>query len=525
VTAAATVGVRYPYRPHTRQQAFHASRAEEILYGGSAGGGKTDALIAAGVRLCVSVAGASVILFRRSYPEMEQLIVPRMLQRLGGIARYRGNLHVFEFPNGSLFRLGYLQSENDVTRYQGPEYQLILYDELTHFSRRQYTYMRSRLRSAGAVRDAMDVAGLKPRMMSATNPGGPGHGWVKRMFIDPSVGLPQDALFLGGIEEEQDEQGLLTLAFIPAKATDNPYLDQDDYQRKLSALDPILARALRDGDWDILEGVRFPQFRQALHVIRPEQLPLSLVGYPRAVGVDYGLTAPFCALWGARVGDTVVIYRELYARNLTAEQQAELILAAEAVDERTVQRPVPVALDPACWARQAQQVQPSLDPNLPALGSIAWWYRKVLGSAVAKANNDRLAGWHLVDHHLALDEVPGTGQWLPRLLIYSTCTNLIRTLPEIMRSPTRPEDAATDGDDHAPDALRYLLQKLVGGGIVRVAPDVGGVRLGSEGYRRTALDETLDVRLAEPGPLTPGQLVRAHAVRQQPGRPAGVTDN
>src|SRR5207342_722470 len=120
---------------------------------------------------------------------------------------------------GAVFRLGYLHSDTDVTRYQGPEYQLILWDELTHFTRRQYTYMRSRLRAAGPVRARLEELGWLPRMMSGTNPGGPGHDWVRRMFVDPSPG--PDAVFRGGIDPEQDHAGLRTMAYVPAKATDN----------------------------------------------------------------------------------------------------------------------------------------------------------------------------------------------------------------------------------------------------------------------------------------------------------------
>ncbi len=459
----------YPYQPHERQCAFHACTAEEVLYGGAAGGGKSDALLAAGVTLCLMVPGAKVILFRRTFPELEQEIIPRMLSRLQGVARYKSQDHVFLFPNGATFRLGYLERDQDVTRYQGPEYQLVLWDELTHFTRKQYTYMRSRLRMAGDVADQMRRHGWIPRMMAGTNPGGPGHGWVKAMFVDPSPG--RDYLFLGGIEKGQSTKGLRVLAYIPAKATDNPHLDIVSYTRNLESLDPVLARALRDGDWDILDGVRWPQFRRGVHVIEPEQLPVALAGYPLAMGVDYGLSDPFAAYWGALLPDNlVVVYRELYKAGLTAEQQAQLIRDVEAQGERALDRPVPVALDPSCWNRQSEGVIKPVDPDAPAEGSIAWFYRKHLGGSVVKARNDRVAGWQLFDHHLRVRD-----DGLPRLLIYSTCTNLIRTLPEQLRSTSNPEDINTHGEDHAVDALRYLLFKLVGGLNERAAPGGGPV--------------------------------------------------
>ncbi len=253
------------------------------------------------------------------------------------------------------------------------------------------------------------------------------------------------------------------------EATDNPHLDVEAYNRALNALDPLLARALRDGDWDILEGVRFNQFRRAVHVIDPEQLPIPMTGVPLGVGVDYGLAAPFCALWGAVFPDNlVVIYRELYQADLTPEQQAKLVKASERPGERTPGRPLPVALDPSCWQRPATTITKPIEPDAPAEGSIAWWYRRELGGAVRKAHNDRLGGWALVDRHLR-----PRGDGLPRLLVYSTCRNLIRTLPALQRSATHPEDIITSPkqDDHPADALRYLLQLLVGGGHDRTARD------------------------------------------------------
>ena len=450
-----------------RQQALHVCKAQEILFGGAAGPGKTEALIAAGVAFCLLIPGGKVILFRRTFPQLEMEIIPRMLARLPPhIAKYKSNGHVFEFHNGSTFRLGYLAGAKDHYNYQGVEVQLVLWDELTQFERYQYVYLRSRLRMAGSVADEMRKRNWVPRMISSSNPGGPGHGWVKRMFYDPSPG--KDRLFYGGIEPGESKKGLRWMAYLPAKATDNPFLDVEAYLTQLEALDPILRRAYMEGDWDILEGVRFPQFRRAVHVIDPGQLPVPLIGYPRAVGVDYGLQAPFAALWGALLPDNlVVVYRGLHAANLTAEQQAKLIIEAEGPGERIPSRPVPVALDPSCWARTANQIEKSFDPNLPARGSIAWWYRKQLGGAVVKANNDRIPGWHLVDHHLRVRE-----DGLPRILIYSTCLDIIRTLPEQQRSKMNPEDVDTKGDDHDSDALRYLLMQLLGGGHSRTAPDV-----------------------------------------------------
>ena len=524
---------KYPYTPHPKQRTMHECRAQEILFGGAAGPGKTDALIAAGIMWCLAVPGAKVFLFRRTYRQIEMEILPRMLARIPeGAAKYTNQGHVFTFSNGSTFRLGYLAVQKDLLNYQGVEATLILWDELTQFTRAQYTYLRSRLRVSGAVAKAMAKLGWAPSMISSSNPAGPGHGWVKRMFVDPSPG--PDQVFIGGIEEGEPAEGLRSMCYIPALASDNPYLDVKAYNRQLAGLDSVLRRAYMFGDWDVLQGVRFPDFRRAIHVIEPDhfrrvlQLPpgetMPLVQYPRVVGVDYGLSAPFAAVWLALLPDNLVVaYRELYATNLTAEQQARLILEAEEPGERTQQRPIPVALDPSTWARSHDQTAKSLDPNTPAQGSIAWWYRRVLGGAVTKADNDRIAGWHLIDHHMRV-----RADGLPRLLIMSNCKNLVRTLPEMQRSVQNPEDVGSSPkqDDHAVDSLRYGLLKLLGGGVSRVPPESPAV--GERDIERERRDTEFDVNLvnAERYAQQSAQRQRLAATRGISSRPAsGLTDS
>jgi len=367
---------------------------------------------------------------------------------------------------------------------------LALWDELTQFTRAQYTYIRSRLRVAGPAAVRMAELGWVPRMISSSNPTGPGHDWVKRMFVDPSPG--PDIVFEGGIAEGEDPAGLRTMAYIPALATDNPHLDQPAYARELAGLDPILRRALQFGDWDVLLGVRFSQFRRNLHVIEPDMVDVPLLGYPRGCGVDWGIAAPFCALWGVLLpGPTLYVYRELYGPNLTAQQQARLIRESEEPEERSQYRPLPIVLDPSCWIRSpSEPVVKNPNPNAPARGSIAWWYTQEFGGAVSKANNDRIGGWQLIDQGLLMQD-----NGLPGILISTMCPNLIRTLPAMLRSKTNPNDVATvpKQDDHAVDALRYLAQLMIGGGITRLPPESPAV--GEEQEEREAVDRRYDALL------------------------------
>lgn len=423
----------------------------------------TDALLAECVTLCLAVPNIKVILFRRTFGELEDEIIPRLQARIpDSIASYNSGKHQFKFHhNGAIFRLGYMERDADKYRYIGAEYQLIAWDELTQQLKGNYEFMKTRLRAAGQVAADLARLGTRPRMIASTNPGGRGHGWVKRMFLDPCA-FP-DTVF----ETPLFNGKTVTRAYYPARASDNPALDVEEYEKQLSGVDEMLRRAIMEGDWNVLEGARFSAFRKEVHTIPPGKAPIPIVGYPRAVGVDYGMKNPFAAVWGALMhDDLVVIYRELYRTELTPRQQAELIRDSEQEGERLPSRPIPIALDPACWARDPNSLQPANAAGAPQ-GSIAWHYQQVFGGQVVRARNDRLAGWSLVDQGLL---VRADG-W-PRLLIHQTCPNLIRVLPEQMRDKKNPEDVDTNGsEDHLPDAVRYLLFQLLKGGSDRTTPN------------------------------------------------------
>lgn len=462
-----TAAWQYQYSPNLKQLEMHqAWQADEILFGGAGGPGKTDAVLAAGVTQCLAVPNCKVLLIRRTHSELEDEIIPRLQMRLPPeIARWNGSQKRFRFRNGSIFRLGYLEREDHMYRYIGAEYVLIIWDELTQQLRKPYIFLRTRLRMAGQVAADMRRLGLKPRYLCTTNPGGRGHGWVKDMFVEPleqRTGIPIAAQWGKPFYDKSDRK---TRIYIPAKATDNPDLDIEAYMEQLNSLDPEMAAAIRDGDWNVLAGARFSVFRRGVHVIEPEELPVPIIGVPLAVGVDYGSQAPFCALWGARFpSGLIVVYRELYRTGLTPHEQASLIRSSERTGERIPGRPLPIALDPSTWTRDASQLVRSASPDEPPKGSIAWYYREIFGSSVIRARNERVAGWALVSDHLRIrpaDLLIPTA--MPRLLIYSTCTNLIRTLPALQRDDKYPEEVADHQEDHAPDALRYLLMQFAAG--------------------------------------------------------------
>jgi hypothetical protein len=448
------------YVAHPRQEVAHTTYADELLYGGAAGGGKSRFVRMEALALALEVPHSATLILRRSFADHNPAggMIPQYRMEIPkALGTYNAGDHIWTLRNGSTIELGYLARDADVINYQGAEYQLIILDEATQQTEFRFTYLKSRLRASGRIKDRMEELGYRPRIILTANPGGVGHAWVKGRFIDPA---PAEKVWRPAPTLEDPNPG--TRVFIPAKVTDNPSID-DGYINHLNGLDDDTRRMLRDGDWDVYQGQRFAAFRRDVHVIDPEDLPLPLGGIRRFMGVDYGLDAPFAALWGAVLpDDLIVIYRELYQAELTAEEQADMILASEAPGERDIARPITVALDKACWARSPHikstkspgtvSIGTLDDPEEPPPGSIAAAYRDKLGASLVKANNDRLASVGLVASKLRVRK-----DGLPRILIYSTCTNLIRTLPTLPRDPKRPEDVDTHAEDHAYDALRYLL--------------------------------------------------------------------
>jgi hypothetical protein len=445
--------VVYDYEPHPKQAQAHAIHVDELMYGGSAGGGKSRFGRAEAVLACMQVPGLAAIIFRRTFPDLNRSVVGPLLEEIPQeLGYYHRSDHKWYFTNGSTLELGHLQSAKDLDKYQGAELQLIVFEEATHFTEHQFRYLKSRLRAAGKVKARMEELGIRPRMILTANPGGVGHHWVKNRFVDPA---PPLTVFRAKPSKKQPNPP--TRCYVPARVSDNPSVD-DGYVDNLHSLPENLRKALLDGNWDVLDGVRFPSFSRDVHVIEPGMLPIPHFGYQRAVGIDYGSSAPFVALWGAKLSDDlVVIYREVDGKGLTPRQQAELIRDSEAPDERMPGRPLPLVLDPSMWARSINNPLAVASGDTPPPGSIASYYHEVFGSAVSKARNDRIGGWALVEEQLRVRD-----DGLPRLLIHSTCVNLIKTLPAVPRDRKNPDDVDTTSDDHWADAARYLLMELIG---------------------------------------------------------------
>lgn len=401
--------------PNPKQEAFFLAEAKHIAYGGARGGGKSWAMRRKFVLLAFRYEGLRLLLLRRTLPELYENHVLPLEAELHGAVNYVSSQRAFVFPNGSRIKLGYCDREADVFQYQGQEYDVIGLEEATHFTESQMQFLTTCNRSVRSD--------FSPRMYYTCNPGGVGHAWVKRLFIDRSY---------RNSEKPED------YVFIPAKVTDNPILlaNNPQYLKTLENLPENLRKAYLDGNWDVLEGQYFQEFDRSAHVIQPAGLPKE---WKRFRAMDWGYNDPCCVLWFAVAPEgKLFVYRELYLRKTLSSEIAKRVLSLSEGE-----RIAYTVASPDAWQQRGLK---------GAEGTcIAEVFAKN-GVPLIAADNARVPGWQRVREYLARGD-DGT----PNLRIFETCKNLIRTLPALTYDAHDPEDVSDNCEDHAPEALRYGL--------------------------------------------------------------------
>lgn len=422
------------FRPnHGPQTDFLAANEREVFYGGARGGGKTYSLLIAPLRF-VDKPTSRALLIRRSMPELRDVIfqTQQLYPKAVPGAKFKTQENTWHFPSGARIEFGYCENLTDVLRYQGQSYSWIGVDELPQYeSPDVWHFLRSSLRSADSS--------IPLHFRATGNPGNRGSRWVKELFIDPAE---PNTRFTEKVEYELEGKTLsteITRKFIPASVWDNPYLTQDSsYIAMLASLPEVKRKQFLYGDWDVVEDGAFSEFNRSTHVVEPFEVPN---GWTRIRAADFGFSSPSAILWGAVDYDNNIwIYRELYVIKVTADQLGRMIREAESGDGKIYD----AVLDSSCWARRGDR-GPSIAEMLNAEGCRFRPSDRSPGS--------RISGKIEIHKRLMVDE--DTEE--PRLRIFENCPNLIRQLSSLPLDKNNPEDVDTKAEDHAYDALRYMV--------------------------------------------------------------------
>ncbi len=407
--------------PNEKQAAFFASRARFTAFGGARGGGKSWALRRKLVGLCLCYPGIHCLLIRRTLTELKANHIASLQVEYGEILRFSAGENAFLMRNGSRIDCGYCDSERDALRYQGQEYDIIAIDEATQLTETQFAALKAALR------------GVRPfprRMYLTCNPGGVGHAWVKRLFIDRE--------YRAG-ERPEDH------CFIAARVEDNRVLMDADpaYVTMLRSLPERLRAAWLEGRWDVFEGQFFSEFDEEKHTVCGDR--------DRSVqrcfaAMDYGFDRLAALILSEDSAGRLAVEGEYCQSGLTLGEAAEAVscLCAQAPRE-----PEYLVASPDLWNRRQDSGRSGVESLL----------RAAKLPPLRRADDRRVAGWRLLREYLhGKDGVPS-------LRIATRCVELISCMQALQSDPKRPEDASDHPHEvtHAPEALRYAVMSHAGG--------------------------------------------------------------
>ena len=409
-------------KPNPKQLLFLKSKKRKVGFGGSRGGGKSWVVRVKAILLALYYPGVKILIMRRTYADLwnNHVLELRKVLEPEKIATYRDSEKAMIFPNGSRIRFGYCASESDVLQYQGQEYDIIFIDEATQFTEFMYNCL------VACNRGAND---FPKRIYITCNPGGVGHSWVKRLFIDRDY-----------TEAENPED----YEFIQSKVYDNTVLMEKDpeYVRMLETLPEDMRKAWLDGDWNVFAGQYFREWRDDIHIIDPIEIP---EWWRRYFAMDYGLDM-LAGYWIAVDGEgQAYVYREIYQSGLIASE------AAQKIKELTGGEKIEQWLAPPdLWNRRNDTGRSVADifmeQDIPLM----------------KVDNDRINGWQDVHEWLkpydTTDIITGETQKAAGLRFFRNCRNVIRCLPMVQYDDHKPNDVAKEPHEltHAPDAIRYF---------------------------------------------------------------------
>jgi len=402
------------------QWEFFLSRAKYTCYGGARGGGKSWSIQRKAPLGALYYPGMRILILRREYGDMENSIISPMLKLLPvGTYQYNKSTYMITFHNGSTIKFGNMPGYGAAVegKYQGQEYDWLFIDEATQFAETEFRGL------AAIVRGTNNIP---KRIYLTCNPGGIGHFWVKRLFID---------------RDFRDGENPDDYVFIRATVDDNKNLMESnpDYVKQLELLPEDIRRAHRFGDWSALSGVYFGEFTDGLHTCKP--FPLK-PNWKRYRAMDYGLDCHFC-IWVA-VDETgrCYVYRQYSMPDEVVSTAARIQLTLTRPDENISYTIAP----PDLWARNRENGKSQANTFMEH------------GVSLYKADNNRKQGWYALKELLKVRE-----DGKPGLIIFDTCGSLIDCLKCLQHDKTDPNDVAKNPHEltHGPDALRYFAQTYV----------------------------------------------------------------
>ena len=417
-------------RAQPKQTLFLKDKHRHIAYGGARGGGKSWAVRTKSKLLAFRYPGIKILIVRKTYKELQNNHIEQLTAELAGFAKYNRSDKMFRFPNGSTISFGYCANEGDLGQYQGAEYDVVFIDEAGQLQESWIRKINLCVRGTN---------GFPKRTYYTLNPGGPGHAYFKRVFVDRNFNP----------DEDPDDY-----FFIQAKVEDNKALmdTQPDYLRELENLPPTLRAAWKDGRWDVYEGQFFEDFRDVpehykdrrwTHVIEPFEIP---DGWTICRSYDFGYGKPFsCAWWAVDYDGTIYRIMELYGCTRTPNEGVKWTpdKQFEEIHKTEMQHPwlkgknILGVADPAIWDASRGE----------SIADTAARY----GVYFTKGDNERIAGWMQCHYRLQFDE-----DGYPRMYVFNTCRAFIRTIPLLIYDEHKVEDLDTTMEDHVADEWRYF---------------------------------------------------------------------
>lgn len=455
-------------RLHHKQGEAFRSEATEILYGGAAGGGKSHLMRVAAIAWCHAIPGLQVYLFRRTSPDLQKnhLTGPSGLPAMladwikAGVVSHNQQLGQFKFRNGSTIHLCHCQYAKDVYGYQGAEIHVLLIDELTHWEREMYTYLRGRVRLGGLKVPSTFKEGAFPKIVVGANPGGVGHNWVKASFVDDAPPM--------AIRQMPEDEGGMLRQYIPARLADNPTQEQQQYKARLAGLgNPALVKAMLEGDWNIVAGGMFDDvWSEPRHVIQRFDIPTS---WRIDRSFDWGSSRPFAVGWWAECDGTdaklpdgttrsfprgtLIRIAEWYGWNGKPNEGLRMLATEVAAGVLKREKEMGIAgrvkSGPADSAIFDTQNGVCIADDMARMG--VRWERADKGPGSRKNGWERMRKMLKAAMQHPMEE--------PGLLVFDTCRQFIRTVPVLPRSERDQDDIDTAAEDHIGDEARYRISQ------------------------------------------------------------------